>query len=89
MSDRDLELLQFPTPYPIKVVCRQREGLRPMIDAIVHRHTPDLTDANIQVRGSSTGHFVSITYTLTARSAEHVTDLLRELLAHEAVVMVI
>jgi uncharacterized protein len=89
MSERKLELLQFPTPYPIKVVCRQREELRPIIDEIVRRRTPDLTESDIQMRVSSAGHFVSITYTLTARSAEHVTELLRDLLSQEAVVMVI
>ena len=37
MADRDLELLQFPTAYPIKVVCRRRAELRIEIDAIVRR----------------------------------------------------
>ena len=89
MSERNLELLQFPTPYPIKVVCRQRDNLRQTIDEIVRRHTPDLTDAAIHERGSNAGHFVSITYLLTAHSAQHVSDLLGELLRHESVVMVI
>lgn len=89
MSGEHLELLKFPTPYPIKVVCRRRENLRLTIDALVRRHTPDLAAEAIQERDSKAGHFVSITYQLTARSAAHITALLAELQAHDAVIMVI
>ena len=89
MADRDLELLQFPTAYPIKVVCRRRAELRIEIDAIVRRHTHDLGDDAIQERDSSAGNFVSISYALTARSAEHITGLIVELRAHDCVVMVL
>jgi putative lipoic acid-binding regulatory protein len=89
VADQDLELLRFPTPYPIKVVCRRRADLRTVIDAVVRRHTPDLGDAAIQERDSSAGNYVSISYALTARSAEHITLLIAELRGHDSVVMVL
>ena len=89
MGEQDLELLQFPTPYPIKVVCRRRADLRIEIDAIVRRHTPELGDDAIQERDSSAGNYVSISYALTARSAEHITGLIVALRGHESVVMVL
>ncbi len=89
MPDQNLELLQFPTPYPIKVVCRQRQDLRLLIDEMVRRHTPDLANDAIHERCSKAGHFVSITYQLNARSAAHITALLADLNDHEAVIMVI
>ncbi len=89
MREPDLELLQFPTAYPIKVVCRRRAGLRIEIDAIVRRHTPELGDDAIQERASSAGNYVSISYALTARSAQHITLLIAELLGQDSVVMVL
>ena len=89
MGEQDLELLQFPTAYPIKVVCRRRTDLRIEIDAIVRRHTPELGDDAIQERDSSAGNYVSISYALIARSAEHITDLIVELRSHDSVVMVL
>ncbi len=89
MGEQDLELLQFPTAYPIKVVCRRRADVRIEIDAIVRRHTPVLGDDAIQERDSSAGNYVSISYALTARSAEHITGLIAELRGHDSVVMVL
>jgi putative lipoic acid-binding regulatory protein len=89
VSEQELELLQFPTAYPIKVVCRRRADLRIVIDEIVRRHTPELGDDAIQERDSSAGNYVSISYALTARSAEHITALIVELRSHDAVVMVL
>jgi putative lipoic acid-binding regulatory protein len=89
VGPQDLELLQFPTAYPIKVVCRRRAGLRIEIDAIVRRHSPELGDDAIQERDSSAGNYVSISYALTARSAEHISLLIAELRGHDSVVMVL
>ena len=89
MGEQDLELLKFPTAYPIKVVCRRRTDLRVVIDAIVRRHTPELGDDAIQERDSSAGNYVSISYDLVARSAEHITGLIVELRSHDSVVMVL
>ena len=89
MGEQDLELLRFPTAYPIKVVCRRRAGLRIAIDAIVRSHTPELGDDAIQERDSSAGNYVSISYALTARSAQHITLLIAELRGHDSVVMVL
>jgi putative lipoic acid-binding regulatory protein len=89
VREQELELLQFPTAYPIKVVCRRRADLRIEIDAIVRRHSPELCADAIQERDSSAGNYVSISYALTARSAGHVTALLAELRGHDAVVMVL
>jgi hypothetical protein len=89
MSEPKGPLLTFPTDYPIKVVCRRRAALRIEIDAIVRRHTPELADEQISERDSRAGQFVSITYAITARSAEHVEGLVVELRNHPAVMMVI
>ena len=69
------ELLKFPVEYPIKVVGRRSESLRANIDAIVRAHVPDLEESQITKRESTQQHFISITYTITARSREQVVEL--------------
>ena len=49
----------------------------------------DLTEDRIHERESGQGNFVSITYTIVARSREQVIALVEELAATEGVVMVI
>ena len=83
------ELLTFPTPYPIKVVGRRSENLRANIDAIVRAHVPDLEDSQVSERASNQQHFVSITYTITARSREQVVELAKALSASKDVIMLI
>ena len=82
-------VLVFPTDYPIKVVGRHEAGLRPRIDEVVSRHVSDLVDERIKERASGQGNFVSITYTIVARSREQVVALVTELAATEGVMMVI
>ena len=82
-------LLQFPTDYPIKVVGRSSDTLRPRIDAIVSAHVPDLDPARISERSSGNGNFRSISYTIRAVSAAQVTALATDLKACPDVLIVI
>jgi putative lipoic acid-binding regulatory protein len=83
------ELLTFPTLYPIKVVGRRSDMLRATIDAIVRQHVPDLEESQISERESKQHHFLSITYTITARSREQVVALANALQANKDVIMLI
>ncbi len=81
--------LVFPTDYPIKVVGRLDAALRPRIDDVVRRHVPDLATERIGERASGQGNYVSITYTIVARSREQVVALVQELSRTDGVLMVI
>lgn len=83
------ELLQFPTPWPIKVVGRRSEMTRADIDAIVRQHAPDLTPEQISERESKERHFLSITYTINAQSKEQVVSLAKALQLATGVIMLI
>ncbi len=85
----DLKLLEFPTDYPIKVVGRAGELLRAEIDAIMRRHVADLDPEQISERLSSNGNYLSITYSIVARSEAQVVALAAELTAEPHVIMVI
>ncbi len=83
------ELLKFPTSYPIKVVGRRSPQMRANIDAIVREHVPDLDESQITERESNQQHFLSITYTITARSKEQIVALANALKASPDVIMLI
>jgi uncharacterized protein len=83
------ELLTFPVAYPIKVVGRRSDTLRASIDAIVRAHVPDLEDSQISERASNQQHFLSITYTINARSRDQIVALATALQANEDVIMLI
>jgi putative lipoic acid-binding regulatory protein len=50
---------------------------------------PDLEDSQISERESNQQHFISITYTITARSREQVVELAKALAASKDVIMLI
>jgi len=85
----DVKLLTFPTHYPIKVVGRAERLLRVEIDAIFLRHAPDIDASLTSERFSENGNYLSISYTIVARSEAQVTALAAELAAQPHVIMVI
>lgn len=85
----ELVLLKFPVDYPVKVVGRAGSLLRAEIDAIMLRHAPDLDVTKTSERESANGNYLSISYTIVARSAEQVSALAAELAAQPHVLMVI
>ena len=85
----NLQLLTFPTEYPIKVVGRAGSLLRAEVDAIFQRHAPDIDASLTSERFSENGNYLSISYTIVARSEAQVTALAAELAAQPHVIMVI
>jgi len=83
------ELLKFPVDYPIKVVGRRSDTLRASIDAIVREHVPDLDESQVSERASNQQHFISITYTINAKSREQIVALANALQASKDVIMLI
>jgi putative lipoic acid-binding regulatory protein len=84
-----LELLQFPTDYPIKVVGRPSAEFRAHIHAIVVRHVPNVETDRITERLSENGNFLSISYAIRAESREQIEGLVKDLTTAEGVLMVL
>ena len=89
MAEEQKELLTFPTDYPIKIVGRPSAEFRARIHAVVIKHAPDVETDRISERLSENGNFLSISYTIVARSREQVVALAKDLTATEGVLMVI
>ena len=82
-------LLDFPTPFPIKVMGRREGGFAQSVMEIVLRHAPDFQPATMEMRPSRQGKYISLTVTIEARSREQLDALYRELCDHPGVVMVL
>ena len=82
-------LLDFPTPFPIKVMGRREGGFAQSVMENVLRHAPDFQPATMEMRPSRQGKYISLTVTIEARSREQLDALYRELCDHPGVVMVL
>jgi len=82
-------LLDFPTPFPIKVMGRREGGFAQSVMEIVLKHAPDFQPATMEMRPSRQGKYISLTVTIEARSREQLDALYRELCDHPGVVMVL
>jgi len=82
-------LLEFPTPFPIKIMGRREGGFAQSVMEIVLKHAPDFQPATMEMRPSRQGKYISLTVTIEARSREQLDALYRELCDHPGVVMVL
>jgi hypothetical protein len=83
------ERIQFPTPYPIKVVVRAQPGLKERIDGIFALHFGPRAPDGVSQRHSAQGHFLSLTYVPRVEAEAQLRALHAELSALEGVMMVI
>lgn len=89
MSDEQDTLLEFPCPFPIKIMGKASAEFEAMIVTIVREHCPDLGEGAIRTQASSAGNYVSITATVNATSKDHLDNLYRALTSAEGVKMVL
>ncbi len=87
--ENEQSLLDFPTPFPIKIMGRREGGFAQSVMEIVLKHAPDFQPATMEMRPSRQGKYISLTVTIEARSREQLDALYRELCDHPAVVMVL
>ena len=89
MVDEPRPLLEFPTDYPIKIVGRPSDEFRARVHAVMLRHAPELDPDQVSERLSENGNFLSISYTIVAKSREQVVALATELKGLDGVLMII
>ena len=89
LSSQTETLLVFPTDFPIKVMGRSHPGFADSMLEVVLRHAPDFEPDTVETRGSRQGRYVSLTFTINARSREQLDELYRELCDHPMVAVVL
>jgi uncharacterized protein len=82
-------LLKFPCDFPIKVMGATREGFAQAIVEVVLKHAPDFDVAQVEMRPSKAGNYLSLTCTLRATSKPQLDALYRELTSHPWVKIVL
>ena len=83
----DDSVLEFPCPFPIKMMGRDTPEFRATARAIVEKHAGAVPDEAVQAALSRNGRFVSVTVTITATSKQQLDDIYREVTAHDDVLM--
>ena len=82
MTDTQASLIDFPCPFPLKIMGRADEPLAQIVLEIVARHAPDFDGARMEMRASKGGNYVSLTCTIMATSQRQLDDLYRERSGH-------
>ena len=82
-------LLDFPCDFPLKVMGAAKEGYAQADVEVVTRHAPDFDAAQVQMRPSKAGNYLSLTCTVRAVSQAQLDALYRELTSHPMVRVVL
>ena len=89
MSEESQSLLEFPCPFPLKIIGLTTDALAPGVLEAVLRHAPDYDVATMETRSSTAGRYLSLTCTINATSRAQLDALYRELSSHPLVTMVL
>ena len=89
MTEQPETLLEFPCAFPLKVMGLSSDALAQTVLEIVRRHAPGFDGAQMEMRASSGGKYVSLTCTITATSKPQLDALYRELSGHPLVKVVL
>lgn len=82
-------LLEFPCDFPLKVMGAKRDGFAQAITEVVLKHAPDFDAAQVEMRPSKAGNYLSLTCVIRATSKPQLDALYRELTAHPWVKIVL
>lgn len=82
-------LIEYPSEFPIKVMGRAQPEFAQTMTAIVQQFDPSFEPTSVEMRPSSNGRYLGLTFRITATSREQLDDLYRALHAHPMVSIVL
>jgi len=82
-------LIEYPSDFPIKVMGVQHAELAQILTELVLQHDPHFDPATVEMRPSSKGNYIGLTFTIRATSREQLDALYRALHSHELVKVVL
>ena len=65
-ADQAETLLEFPCDFPVKIMGERRDEFAQTMIAIVRGHAPDYDAAQVEIRASSGGKYLSLTCTVNS-----------------------
>ena len=78
-------LIEFPCEFPIKVMGETHADFTAEIVKTIQQLNPGFSAANIEMRGSSGGKYISLTCTVYVTSKPELDDIYRALTSHPMV----
>lgn len=82
-------LIEYPCDFPIKVMGRTQPGFAQDILGIIRMHAPEFDGADMAMRTSKGGKYLSMTCVIHATSRQQLDGLYQALCDHPMVVMVL
>lgn len=82
-------LIEYPSRFPIKVMAVNQDELVPVLVEIVRLHDPDFDHETVEMRPSSKGNYMGLTFSVWVTSREQLDNIYRALHAHEWVKVVL
>jgi uncharacterized protein len=89
MANNDKLELEYPIPFPLKVIGLDEPDFEEFAIEIVRRHVPELLEENILSRLSSEKKYRSISFQFIAESRAQVDALYTELSSNKRVLMIL
>ena len=82
-------LIEYPCDFPIKVMGKQDPLLAQALSEIVCSYDPTFDPSTVEIRMSSAGNYVGLTFTVKATSREQLDGLYVALHSHPLVSVVL
>ena len=82
-------LIEYPSQFPIKVMGTNVNGFVHAMTEIAEQFDPSFDASTIELRNSSSGHYLGITLNIRATSREQLDNLYRALTSHPMVKVVL
>jgi putative lipoic acid-binding regulatory protein len=82
-------LIDYPSPFPIKVMGANVDGFVHAVTEIARRLDPTFDASTIELRDSKAGNYLGITITVMATSREQLDEVYRTLSTHPLVKVVL
>jgi putative lipoic acid-binding regulatory protein len=83
------KLINFPCPFPIKIMGLANDIFEGAVVAILNQHVPDLGEGAIVSKLSKGGKFESLTATINAQNQEQLDAIYRALTQDPNILMVL
>ncbi len=82
-----LELIEYPSRFPLKVFGNRGVEFEAIVLALVRARCPQAEHIEVSQRSSKTGKYIALTLTFTAYSEQQIKDIYQDLYQCEHVVM--
>lgn len=87
VSQSALDLIEYPSRYPLKVFGYRHDDFEAIVLELVRARCPQAEHIEVSRRSSSKGKYIALTIHFTVYSKQQITDIYRDLYECEQVLM--